>query len=109
MHTLSYMATAQSAIGACVLYFVETTKQKRQLNICTYYEKGASEVPRGHLRACKISQFPGDMHQTPVYYRPHFFYLPWGLPILSVVTPIGTESQLHWGQKFEHCLGFLTH
>ena len=51
-----------------------------------YAQKGASEAPRTHSRACKISKFSGDVPPDPpcnLYYRPHFLYLTWAPPILS--------------------------
>ena len=53
---------------------------------CRHAQKGASEAPRTHFRACKISKFSWDMPPDPpcnLYYRPHFLYLTWAPPILS--------------------------
>ena len=54
---------------------------------CVHAQKIASEAPRTHFRACKISKFPGSVPPHP----PHtirfvefqFLYLPWAQPILS--------------------------
>jgi len=50
---------------------------------CMDAQKGASEAPRTHFRACKISKFPGGVPPDPPHtiysmdYGPHFLYLPW--------------------------------
>ena len=62
-----------------------------------YVQKGASEAPRTHSRACKISKFSGDVPPDPpcnLYYRPHFLYLTWAPPILSRQPCLPPEEEI---------------
>ena len=58
---------------------------------------GASEAPRTHFRASKISKkFLGHAPRPPshnVYYGSHFVYLPWAPTILSVALSLVLEQQ----------------
>ena len=51
---------------------------------CMHAQKRASEAPRTHLRACKISKFPGGVPPDPLHLSAPHLYLPRDPTILSV-------------------------
>ena len=74
MHTLSYVTSAQPLLGPVHGTFrSETANEDCNWHVymhcmdCMHEQKGASEAPRTHFRANKISKFPwGRAPQTPL-------------------------------------------
>ena len=70
---LSYVATAQSTSPLARAPYVGLFDLKLLIEdgnllvymYCVHARKRASEAPRTHFRACKISKFPGACPQTP--------------------------------------------
>ena len=57
---------------------------------CVHARKIASEAPRTHFRACKISKFPGSVSPTPPSHNPFC-----GVPIFvfGSTNPLGGPEQ----------------
>ena len=98
LHILSYVRTAYPLARApyVVLFDLKPLNEDGNLQpagicmYCMHAQKGASEAPRTHFRACKSSKFSGgvppDCPQThlaqSILWAP-LFHLPWTSPILS--------------------------
>ena len=71
MQTLSYVTTVLSLLAGgpyITLFNLKPLIEDGNLKVgmhCTH-AKAASEAPRTHFRACKISIFPGDMPPDPL-------------------------------------------
>ena len=72
MHTLSYVTSAQPLLGPVHGTFrSETANEDCNWHVymhcmyCMHAQKGASEAPRTHFRANKISKFPGGVRPRP--------------------------------------------
>ena len=88
MHTLSYLTTAWSARARRP--FLKQLNEDSNFKLHMYgvcmHKKEASEVPRTHLGACKISKLPETMPPDPpstIYNMAPLHVLAQGTPILS--------------------------
>ena len=69
MHILSYVTTAQSTSQGPIrrTFDLKPLNEDGNLQVCMYFmhaQKGASEAPITHFRACKIPKFSGVYPQT---------------------------------------------
>ena len=59
--------TATDKGPVCRTFRSETAKRRQKLAgmYCVYAQKGASEAPRTHFKACKIAKFHGSVPPDP--------------------------------------------